>query len=73
MIFIQVKALAGMNYIRAGDVIAVSFTDRDKCNVMMAGGVTLSCVESAAEVSARIEAAVGGKTAPNAKTAAKEG
>ena len=60
MLFIEVKSLAGVNFIRAGDVVAVQFVDRDKCAVVMAGGVSLPCVEPASVVAARIEAAVGG-------------
>lgn len=56
--FIQVKSLAGTNYIRASDVIAVSFTDKEKCNVIMAGGISLPCAEAASVVSARVETAM---------------
>jgi hypothetical protein len=56
MIFIQVKAMAGVNYIRAAEILAVQYTDREKCVVMLTGGVTIPCYESAAAVVERIEA-----------------
>lgn len=56
MLFIEVKAMAGVNYIRAADILAVQYTDRDKCVVMLTGGVTIPCYESAAAVVERIEA-----------------
>ena len=59
MLFIEVKSLAGVNYVRAGDVIAVQYSDREKCTLMLAGGMTLQCTEAASAVAARIEAAVG--------------
>ena len=68
MHFIQVKALAGFNFIRASDVVAVQYTDRDRCTVVIAGGVSLACVEAASSVAARIEEAIGGaapKVAPS--------
>ena len=55
MLFIQVKAMAGVNYIRADEILAVQYTDRDKCVVMLTGGVTIPCYESAAAVVERIE------------------
>lgn len=58
MFFIQVKSLAGINYIRASEVIAVSFLDREKCSVVMSGGISLPCTEPASVVSSRIEAAM---------------
>lgn len=66
MMFIQIKSLAGVNFIRAADVISVAFTDTTRCNVIMAGGVSLPCTEAASAVAARIEEAVSGKgaTAP---------
>lgn len=58
MMFIQVKSLAGVNFVRAGDVVAVSFTDATRCNVIMPGGISLPCTEAASVVAARIEEAV---------------
>ena len=55
MIYIQVKAMAGVNYVRARDVLAVQHTDRDKCSIMLTGGVTMACYEAAATVVERIE------------------
>ena len=66
MIFIQVKALAGPNFVRANDVLAVQYTDREKCTIVLAGGVTLPCTEAATEIVARIEAAAAALAAPPA-------
>lgn len=55
MIFIEVKALAGSNFIRAKDVIAVQQTSPDKCAVMMAGGVTIPCSEPTKDIVGRLE------------------
>ena len=60
MIFIEVKSLAGVNFIRATDVIAVQFTDREKCNVVLTGGISLPCTEPASAVAARVTVAMGG-------------
>jgi len=59
MLFIEVKSLAGVNYIRASDVLAVQYSDREKCTLIFTGGVTLQCTEAASAVAARIEAAMG--------------
>lgn len=58
MFFIEIRSLAGVNYIRAADVIAVRYTDPTRCSVTMAGGFSIACVESATDIAARIEAAV---------------
>ena len=55
MLFIQVKAMGGMNYLRAQDIMGVQFTEREKCSILMAGGVTVPCYEAASVVVARIE------------------
>ena len=55
--FVSVKALAGFNYVRVDQVIAVQSTEPAKCLVMMAGGVTVPCAEPAKDVLARLEAA----------------
>lgn len=55
--FIQVKALGGFNYVRADQVMAVATAEQTKCNVYMAGGVTVPCSEPAVDVVARLEAA----------------
>jgi hypothetical protein len=61
MQFIPVKALAGFNYVRVDQIIAVSATEPTKCNVVMAGGVIVPCSEPAKDVLERIEAASRGK------------
>jgi len=61
MIFVEVKALAGVNYVRATEVIAVRYEDREKCTVVFSGGITMSCVEAASAVAARVAAAIEGK------------
>ena len=64
MIYIQVKAMAWVNYVRASDILAVQFNDRDKCTVMLTGGVLMPCYEPAAVVVARIEEQMKGAQAP---------
>jgi hypothetical protein len=49
MQFIQIKALAGSNFVRADQVIAIYATEPGKCTVAMAGGVTVPCSEPAKE------------------------
>jgi hypothetical protein len=61
MLFIQLKALAGLNYVRADQVIAVSATEPAKCTLAMAGGVTVPCSEPAKDVIERLEAAIRAK------------
>ena len=56
--FIEVRALAGMNYIRAEDVIAVQYVDPQKSTVMLAGGAALACSEPVKQIVSRIEAAL---------------
>jgi hypothetical protein len=58
MLFVQAKALAGPLYIRAENVLAVQYGDREKCMIFMAGGAALPCTEAAAAVVARIEEAL---------------
>ncbi len=67
MSYIQVKAMAGMNYVRASDILGVLFTDREKCSILMVGGVTVPCYEAAAAVVARIEQQMKGAEAPDGK------
>ncbi len=55
MLFIQVKAMSGVNYLRAQDIMGVQYTDREKCSILMSGGVTVPCYEAASAVVARIE------------------
>ncbi len=50
MIFIEVKALGGTNFLRADMVVAVSQNDPAKCNVLMQGAAnTIPCTEPAKE------------------------
>jgi len=64
MVFIEVKSLAGSNYIRASSVIAVQYVEPKKCTLVMGTGVTLQCTEAAKDVADRIEAAVAADAAP---------
>ena len=57
-IFIEVKSLAGSNFVVADQVIAVQQMDVTKCSIMMAGGISVPCNEAAKEIAARIDAAV---------------
>jgi hypothetical protein len=57
-IFIEVKSLAGSNFIVATGIIAVQQMDVAKCNIMLAGGVTIPCNEAARDIAARIDAAL---------------
>ena len=58
---VALKALAGLNYVRVDQVIAISATDPAKCIVIMTGGVTIPCSEPAKDVIAKLEAASSGK------------
>jgi len=55
--FVALKALAGVNYVRADQVVAIAAIETSKCNVYLAGGVVIPCAEPAKEVIARLEAA----------------
>jgi hypothetical protein len=55
MIFIEVKSLAGISYIRAEDILAVQYNDVQRSTVVLAGGITVPCAEAAKEIVARIE------------------
>ena len=55
---VQLKALAGFNYVRVDQVIAISATEPTKCVVMMNGGFTVPCAEPAKDVIAKLEAAL---------------
>jgi len=59
--FIQVKALAGFSYVRADQVLAVYSTEPSKCNLALAGGVTVPCTEPAKDVIERVQAAIAAK------------
>ncbi len=58
---VALKALAGFNYVRVDQVIAISATDPTKCIVIMAGGINIACSEPAKDVIAKLEAASQGK------------
>jgi len=58
--FVAVKALGGYNYVRPDQVMAVSGIEGAKCNIFMAGGVTVPCSEPAKDIVARLEAAMAG-------------
>jgi hypothetical protein len=57
---VALKALAGLNYVRVDQVIAISATDPAKCTVIMTGGVSIPCSEPAKDVIAKLEAASSG-------------
>ena len=52
-----IKALTGFHYIRPDQVLAISSTEQSKCNVYLAGGVTIPCHESAKDVLAKLDIA----------------
>ena len=54
---VALRALAGLNYVRVDQVIAISATDPAKCVVVMTGGINVPCSESAKDVIAKLEAA----------------
>ena len=54
---VPIKALAGFNYVRVDQVIAIGATDPTKCNVYMAGGISIPCSEPAKDVIAKLQAA----------------
>ena len=54
-LFLEVKSLAGANFILASQVIAVQMMEAAKCQVMMAGGITIPCAEAAKDIVARLE------------------
>ena len=58
---VALKALAGLNFVRVDQVIAISATEPTKCIVVMTGGVTIPVAEPAKDVIAKLEAASSGK------------
>jgi hypothetical protein len=60
--FMAVRALSGLNYVRADMVMAVAASEATKCSVYLMGGVTIHCSEPAKDVVARLEELVGGRT-----------
>lgn len=63
---VALRALAGLNYVRPDQVIAIRATDPTKCDVFLAGGVIIPCAEPATEVIAKLQAGV--QTAAAAET-----
>ena len=55
--FVVVKALAGFNYVRPDQVVAIAASEPTKCSIYLIGGVTIPCSEPAKDVIARLEAA----------------
>ncbi len=55
--FLAVKALAGFNYVRPDQVIAIAASEPTKCSIYLAGGVTIPCSEPAKDVIAKLAAA----------------
>ena len=55
--FVPIKALAGFNYIRPDQVVAISATEPGKCNVFLMGGATIPCHEPPKDVMSKLEAA----------------
>ena len=54
-LFIEVKSLAGQNFILADQVIAVQQMEASKCLLIMAGGISIPCNEAARDVVERLE------------------
>jgi hypothetical protein len=54
-----VKALAGFNYVRADQVVAIAASEPTKCSIYLIGGVTIPCSEPAKDVIAKLAAATG--------------
>ena len=54
---VQIKAMAGFNYVRPDQVVAIASTEQGKCNVYLVGGVTIPCHEPPKDVIAKLEAA----------------
>ena len=63
--FVEIRALGGASYVRAGEVIAVQYLEPQKCNVLLSGGASLSCAEPATQVRARMDAALQPKEDPD--------
>ena len=55
--FVAVKALAGFNYVRPDQVVAVAASEPTKCTIFMIGGATIPCSESAKDVLAKLRTA----------------
>ena len=59
---VALKALAGFNYVRVDQVIAIGATDPAKCTVYMTGGIAIPVAEPAKDAIAKLEAASRGAT-----------
>jgi hypothetical protein len=57
---VALRALAGFNYVRPDQVVAIAATETSKCNVYLAGGVVVPASEPAKDVLAKLAAADGG-------------
>ena len=55
--FVPIKALAGFNYIRPDQVVAIAASEQGKCNVYLIGGVAIPCHEPPKAVITKLEAA----------------
>ena len=55
--FLAVKALAGFNYVRPDQVVAIAASDPTRCSIYLTGGVTIPSTEPAKDVMAKLEAA----------------
>ena len=55
--FVAVKALAGFNYVRPDQVVAIAASDPTRCSIYLTGGVTIPSTEPAKDVMAKLEAA----------------
>jgi hypothetical protein len=53
---VAVRALAGFNYVRPDQVVAIRATDPTKCELFLTGGVIIPCAETASEVIVKLEA-----------------
>jgi hypothetical protein len=61
---VPLKALAGFNYVRVDQVIAVTASEATKCTIYLTGGVMVSCSEPAKDVLTRLAAAIGVEPPP---------
>ncbi len=67
MLLVEMKALSGACFVRAEHILAITQTEPTKCNLVMVGGTTVSCVEPVRVVADRVEKALA------QEAAAKEG
>jgi hypothetical protein len=62
--FLAVKALAGFNYVRPDQVIAIAASEPTKCTIFLSGGVSIPCSEPAKDVLAKLQPASEERTSP---------